>query len=245
MLVAANGYIKLCDLGFVKSIPYTDKKGEDFAQSFTMLGSPDYLPPEVILTKGHEKSVDLWSLGCVVYELLFGTTPFKEDNQNKVGHTGPFLLREASHLDVGGVVLCILQTFERACKRDIRWPEGAQEEHSLAVDLIEQLMRVEPSERLGAGHRGVAEIQEHPWFGGLDWEALEAQYVFDCDSERSTCADSYLRVWCFCSRIEAPYKPNIQDPTDRSNFELYESDEEDESDEEVEYSGGQKAFRDF
>ena len=86
MLVATNGYLKLCDFGFVKSIPYTDKKGEQFAQSFTMLGSPDYLPPEVILTKGHERSVDLWSLGCVIYELLAGKTPFKEENQNKVRH---------------------------------------------------------------------------------------------------------------------------------------------------------------
>ena len=39
--------------------------------------------------------------------------------------------------------------------------------------------------------------------------------------------------------------PDIKDPTDRSNFELYDSDEEDESDEEVEYDGGQKAFKDF
>jgi len=45
--------------------------------------------------------------------------------------------------------------------------------------------------------------------------------------------------------LEAPYVPDIKDPTDRSNFELYDSDEEDESDEEVEYDGGQKAFKDF
>ena len=118
LLVAANGYLKLCDFGFIKSIPYTDKKGEQFAQSFTMLGSPDYLPPEVrdqrvvhgvvdrrqrrcgcvqvILTKGHERSVDLWSLGAVIYELLLGVTPYKEDNQNKVRSVVPFLVSAAA-----------------------------------------------------------------------------------------------------------------------------------------------------
>lgn len=46
LLVGANGYLKMCDFGFVKSIPY-EHKGEVQSKSYTMLGSPDYLAPEV------------------------------------------------------------------------------------------------------------------------------------------------------------------------------------------------------
>lgn len=193
LLVAANGYLKLCDFGFIKSIPYTDKKGEQFAQSFTMLGSPDYLPPEVrdqrvvhgvvdrrqrrcgcvqvILTKGHERSVDLWSLGAVIYELLLGVTPYKEDNQNKVRSVCHSWCRRLPSLTA-----LPLQTFERACRRDLRWPDGFREEHPDAADLVERLMTVEPSQRLGAGHRGLKDVMDHSWFHGFDWDALHSQY---------------------------------------------------------------------
>mgnify|MGYP000539260564 CR=1 FL=1 len=118
----------------------------------------------------------------------------------------------------------------------------------MAVDLILKLMQINPADRLGAGHRGHKDIMEHPWFEDFDWDALFAQYVTAPPGERGSsdpvCSPTH-HLHHLLRTIEPPYKPELKDPTDRSNFELYDSDEEDEEDDLVEYSGGQKAFRDF
>lgn len=67
MLIAADGHLKLCDFGFAKHI--NDR-------SWTLCGTPEYLPPEIILGKGHDKSVDWWSYGVFIFELLAGYAPF-------------------------------------------------------------------------------------------------------------------------------------------------------------------------
>lgn len=46
-------------------------------KSFTMCGTTEYLCPEAVSGRGHDKSIDLWALGCLVYELFVGRTPFR------------------------------------------------------------------------------------------------------------------------------------------------------------------------
>jgi serine/threonine protein kinase len=80
LLMDATGYIKVIDFGFAKRIPF-EKSGALQTKSFTLCGTPEYLSPELVLSRGHDKSVDYWALGCLVYELLVGRTPFQDDNQ--------------------------------------------------------------------------------------------------------------------------------------------------------------------
>ncbi|KFQ79458.1 cGMP-dependent protein kinase 2, partial [Phaethon lepturus] len=61
----AEGYIKLVDCGFAKKIGSGQK-------TWRFCGTPEYVAPEVILSKGHDFSVDFWSLGILVYDLLTG-----------------------------------------------------------------------------------------------------------------------------------------------------------------------------
>ena len=78
-----SSYIKVIDFGFAKHIPF-EKRGKIHHKSFTLCGTPEYLSPELVLSKGHDKSADYWALGCLLYELLVGHTPFANDNHQEV-----------------------------------------------------------------------------------------------------------------------------------------------------------------
>lgn len=72
MLVSAAPQVKLCDFGFARII------GEkSFRRS--VVGTPAYLAPEVLRSKGYNRSLDMWSVGVIVYVSLSGTFPFNED----------------------------------------------------------------------------------------------------------------------------------------------------------------------
>ncbi|KAF4980953.1 hypothetical protein FZEAL_3148 [Fusarium zealandicum] len=125
------------------------------------VGTPDYLAPETIKGDKQDETSDWWSVGCILFEFLYGIPPF---------HAG-----EAEHV------------FENILARKIQWPaddecEPVSEE---AKDLINKLLCMEPQQRLGSNRedkfssRG-EEIRNHPWFQDVNWETLledEPQFV--------------------------------------------------------------------
>lgn len=73
-----DGQIKLGDFGFCKSLETT----VDMAA--TMLGSPIYMAPEVLRGESYTSKADMWSLGVVVFEMLFGFCPFESNSIAKL-----------------------------------------------------------------------------------------------------------------------------------------------------------------
>ncbi|KAL8968937.1 MAG: hypothetical protein Q9183_002236, partial [Haloplaca sp. 2 TL-2023] len=130
-------------------------------QNRRFVGTPDYLAPETINGLGQDEMSDWWSLGCILFEFLFGYPPFHATDPEKV--------------------------FENILARRIDWPD--EEEMSLvspdAKDVMEKLMTINPKVRLGANMQekfssGGEEIRKHAWFSSINWDSLledEAQFV--------------------------------------------------------------------
>jgi len=69
-MVGKDGYLKLIDMGTCK------KMAENQNKTFSFIGTPEYMAPEVFIHKGYTYTADLWSLGAICYELLAGKNPF-------------------------------------------------------------------------------------------------------------------------------------------------------------------------
>lgn len=66
-MIFNKGYIKLIDFG-------TSKKILNFTK--TMIGTPHYLAPEILIGKGYGLSVDFWTIGIIMFEMIYGVYPF-------------------------------------------------------------------------------------------------------------------------------------------------------------------------
>ncbi|KAI0432101.1 putative response regulator receiver RIM15p [Xylaria sp. FL1042] len=123
------------------------------------VGTPDYLAPETISGGLQDQSSDWWSVGCIMFEFLYGFPPF-----------------HASEAE---------QVFENILARRIEWPDDEEMVSPEAKDLINRLLCVDPQQRLGKNLEekfasGGEEIRSHPWFAGMNWDTLledEAQFV--------------------------------------------------------------------
>lgn len=123
------------------------------------VGTPDYLAPETIDGLGQDELSDWWSLGCILFEFLFGYPPFHADTPEKV--------------------------FENILARRIDWPQDDNEVSTEAKDLVNRLLCLDPAERLGANKDdrytcGGEEIRAHSWFSTINWETLnetEASFI--------------------------------------------------------------------
>jgi len=129
---------------------------EDHNRKF--VGTPDYLSPETINGVGQDETSDWWSLGCILFEFLFGYPPFHADTPEAV--------------------------FEKILARDIDWPEDDEGVSEEAKDLMNKLMCTDPTHRLGSNAdekftSGGDEIRSHPWFADIDWPNLtESEATF-------------------------------------------------------------------
>eukprot|EP00005_Dracoamoeba_jomungandri_P001339 CAMPEP_0174254306 /NCGR_PEP_ID=MMETSP0439-20130205/3646_1 /TAXON_ID=0 /ORGANISM="Stereomyxa ramosa, Strain Chinc5" /LENGTH=348 /DNA_ID=CAMNT_0015335821 /DNA_START=507 /DNA_END=1553 /DNA_ORIENTATION=+ len=141
ILLDKEGHIRVSDFGFARRV--MDK-------AWTMCGTPEYIAPEIILSRGHDQSVDWWSLGVLMFELLVGYTPFKSKY--------PF------------------EIFQKILTAPVNIPESVTPQ---ASDLLEKLLVRDPSQRLGGNkyRNGLKEILEHPWFDGIDWDLLYQRKV--------------------------------------------------------------------
>ncbi|KAJ5273649.1 hypothetical protein N7478_008774 [Penicillium angulare] len=140
---------------------------EDHDRRF--VGTPDYLAPETINGIGQDEISDWWSMGCIMFEFIFGYPPFNAATPDEV--------------------------FENILQRRINWPEEPEDYTTAeSLDLMNKLMTLNPRERIGANVEerftsGGAEIRAHPWFSDIHWDTLfqdKAEFVPNLENPEDT-----------------------------------------------------------
>lgn len=139
LLLDSQGHIKITDFGFAKHVPDI---------TWTLCGTPDYLAPEVIQSKGYGMAVDWWSLGILIFEMLAGHPPFYDDDH--------------------------LKLYEKILQGKIKWP-AYFDPH--AKDLLKRLLTPDLSRRYGNLKGGADDIKNHKWFSGVDFVRVANRQV--------------------------------------------------------------------
>ena len=106
LVVDVAGYARLVDFGFARRLA----PGE---RSVSLLGTPEYLAPEIFLNEGHAAPVDLYALGATLHELLTDTHPFTGDDPQQVyaaALRGERETREAQALYLRSVLVNAFET---------------------------------------------------------------------------------------------------------------------------------------
>jgi len=164
VLVSNDGYLCVIDMGFAKRVPFVDPDdGTEHDLTYTMCGTPEYMAPEFILQTGHNSAVDYWALGVLVYEMLFGVTPFLPEDED-MGELFKNIARVRTRKPKG-----------RARPPNVAFPEGYKAQQPDAVGLINQLLDGDPAHRLGMMQNGTHDIRNHPFFSSMDWSAMLAK----------------------------------------------------------------------
>ncbi|KAL5716864.1 non-specific serine/threonine protein kinase [Ranunculus cassubicifolius] len=163
VLLQSNGHVALTDfdLSCLTSckpqliIQHQDKKkqhkggaqlppifmAEPMRASNSFVGTEEYIAPEIITGAGHTSAVDWWALGILLYEMLYGYTPFRGKTRQK--------------------------TFANVLHKDLKFPSSIPV--SLHTkQLIYRLLHRDPKNRLGS-REGANEIKQHSFFRGVNW----------------------------------------------------------------------------
>ncbi|PSR73636.1 hypothetical protein PHLCEN_2v10555 [Hermanssonia centrifuga] len=162
ILLHQSGHIMLSDFDLAKQssepgglpamihqeengIPLIDTRSctADFRTN-SFVGTEEYIAPEVIQTSGHTSAVDWWTLGILIYEMIYATTPFKGAERNDTFHNImnlPVHFRETPKVT-------------SACK-----------------DAVTRLLDKRESTRLGS-KSGASEVKQHKWFAKINWGLL-------------------------------------------------------------------------
>ena len=77
VLLDAEGHIKITDFGLAKQL----ENESELAKTSTFCGTDEYLAPEIILNEPYNESVDMWALGILIYEMITGWAPWRDDNR--------------------------------------------------------------------------------------------------------------------------------------------------------------------
>lgn len=142
VLLDSDGHLKLTDFGLAK------KHMDDNGRSNSFIGTMEYMAPEIVEGKGHDKAVDWWSTGILLYEMLCGVPPFRAKSRNALQN--------------------------QILSAKVKFPKFLSSE---SQSLLKSLLTRDPNKRLGCGPAGSDNIKKHAFFRTINWAKLEKREV--------------------------------------------------------------------
>eukprot|EP00002_Diphylleia_rotans_P035952 TRINITY_DN7883_c0_g1_i1.p1 TRINITY_DN7883_c0_g1~~TRINITY_DN7883_c0_g1_i1.p1 ORF type:complete len:452 (+),score=91.06 TRINITY_DN7883_c0_g1_i1:185-1540(+) len=142
ILLDMHGHVCITDFGLAKTNMGPGQL------TYTFCGTAEYLAPEILDSEGYSKSVDWWSVGILLYEMIVGETPFVNSNHQEM--------------------------YRRIIEGVLHFPQTLSD---YAKSLIAGLLQVDPTDRLGSGLSDAEEIKSHPFFAPIDWLGLSQRRV--------------------------------------------------------------------
>nr|BAP74418.1 phototropin 2 [Vallisneria gigantea] len=127
-----------------KDQPHPLFVAEPISQSNSFVGTEEYIAPEIITGAPHTSGIDWWALGILLYEMLYGRTPFRGKNRQR--------------------------TFDNILHKELSFPSSIPVSLP-ARQLIHALLQRDPSLRLGS-QDGANKIKQHPFFHETNWPLI-------------------------------------------------------------------------
>ncbi|KAM7275714.1 hypothetical protein ACFE04_017580 [Oxalis oulophora] len=184
ILMDADGHVMLTDFGLAKEI-------DESSRSNSMCGTTEYMAPEILMSKGHNKDADWWSVGILLFEMLSGQPPYTHANRKKLQ--------------------------QRIISEKVKLPPYLSTE---AHSLLKGLLQKDPSRRLGSGPNGGDGIKSHKWFRSINWKKLEERELlpkFKPDVNGKDCTANFDKCWTAMPADDSP----APTPTAGEHFQGY------------------------
>lgn len=135
-LLDCKGYCKLTDMGIAKVV---------IGKTYTVCGTADYFAPETLKQVGHNRAVDWWALGVLLFIMLAGRSPFDAP-------------------EVSLIYKNIIKGFSK-----VKFPSSFPSD---SIDVIKSLCRKKPEERVTMQKGGVDNFKDMPFFSAISWDSL-------------------------------------------------------------------------
>ncbi|XP_013177982.1 PREDICTED: putative protein kinase C delta type homolog isoform X6 [Papilio xuthus] len=138
ILLDYEGHVRIADFGMCKLQIYLDKTADTFC------GTPDYMAPEIIKGLKYNQTVDWWSFGVLLYEMLIGQSPFSGCDEDEL--------------------------FWSICNEMPSYPRFLSQE---ALSILTRLLDKDARTRLGGAECMHGDVRDQDFFHGLAWDRLE------------------------------------------------------------------------
>ena len=207
ILLNEDGYIKLCDFGASVKLHGTEK-------DYNFAGSPEYASPEMINYQGHTVMTDWWSLGILIYEMLYGFTPFFNLDKDRM-----------YDLIINGSI-----SFPEYYTNNENNEEENQIEYNIseeAKSLITKLLEKDPGKRLG--REGLEEIKKEPFFYGIYFDDINKKRykaLFIPDINEKDLTNNFEEEYLNLDIAESPVENWLKNDEYSNLFQNFEDKEE-------------------